>query len=108
MSSFPKQARRVAPYCLAARRDEPDLVGHDDQLCPITGTELHQQPTDVRLRRRGSDEGAFGHLDVGPPASYEGEHFQLTIRQTLELHWRKWWAVGSVDVLADELLGDAG
>ena len=49
---------------MLARSDEARLVGKDDELCAVTGTEFHHRAAHVRLGGRGADDKLFGDLIV--------------------------------------------
>lgn len=53
------------------------LVGDDNELRPVPGTQFGQQATDVRLDGSQADEQGSGDLGVGPSRSDLDEDFQL-------------------------------
>ncbi len=61
------------------RGDQAGLVGDDDQLDPVPGAELGQQPGHVRLGGGGADDQAAGDLAVGQAAADEGQHLALPV-----------------------------
>ena len=61
---------------------EPALVGGDDGLGAVPGTELQQHAADVRLHRLPAQEELAGDLGVGQPAGDEPQDVGLAAGQS--------------------------
>src|SRR6266567_8319567 len=57
--------------------DQAALVGDDDQLGPVPGVKLGQDPRHVRLASQRADEQPGGDLGVGQAAGDQREDLQL-------------------------------
>jgi hypothetical protein len=56
---------RQGPSPWSGRADQACFVGRDDQVRPVARAELHQQPSDVRLRGGHAHVESSGDLGVG-------------------------------------------
>src|SRR4051794_13983708 len=69
-----------------ARSYEPDLVGVDDGLGAVAGSELHHGATDVCLDGELTDVQLVGDVVVGEAVGRVNEYFELARCEALERH----------------------
>src|ERR1700722_4095522 len=90
---------------LVWRRDQAGFVGGDDELYPVPGAQLGQQPGHVRLDGACGDIQGGGDLGVGHAQAHQPEHLTLAVGDPGQLPGL---AVGTVlaGELPDQAAGD--
>src|SRR5689334_3867664 len=106
-ASHSRDCHNLASSARLARGDQAGLVGEDDELGPVAGTELDHRPADVGLGSGGAEHHGLGDLVVGQAMGDQGDHLPLPVGEALH-PGRRDRVRRPGHELADQAAGDRG